>query len=78
MRPALPQWRDDCRIDGVDSLQLHHLYRAMAWLGAELPANRQVDRTLVARRMKDLVEERLFGREQKLDPQQAAADLWAV
>src|SRR6202165_458958 len=77
---ACEQWRDDYRIDGVDSLQLHHLYRAMAWLGEELPrlrippgfagrnldaaspANGQVDRTLVARRMQDLVEERLFAR----------------
>ena len=27
---ACEQWRDDYRIDGVDELQLHHLYRAMA------------------------------------------------
>ena len=63
---ACEQWRDDYRIDGVDSLQLHHLYRAMAWLGEELPANGQADRTLIARRMKDLVEERLFTRRRSL------------
>jgi hypothetical protein len=63
---ACEQWRDDYRIDDVDSLQLHHLYRAMAWLGEELPANGQADRTLIARRMKDLVEERLFARRRSL------------
>src|SRR6201996_2750000 len=60
------QWRDDYRIDGADELQLHHLYRAMAWLGEELPAADQTDRTLIARSMKDLVEERLFARRRTL------------
>ncbi len=31
-------WRADYRIDGVAELGLHHLYRAMAWLGEALPA----------------------------------------
>ncbi|GAC1346977.1 MAG: hypothetical protein NVSMB20_22400 [Bradyrhizobium sp.] len=39
---ACEQWRDDYRLEGVDGLQLHHLYRAMAWLGEELPAADQV------------------------------------
>ena len=60
------QWRGDYRITGVDSLQLHHLYRAMAWLGEELPAAEQHGRTLVARCIKDLVEERLFARRRSL------------
>ena len=30
---ACDQWRSDYRIAGVAGLQLHHLYRAMAWLG---------------------------------------------
>jgi hypothetical protein len=60
------QWRGDYRIAGVDSLQLHHLYRAMAWLGEELPAAEQHGRTLVARCIKDLVEERLFARRRSL------------
>jgi hypothetical protein len=34
----------------------------MAWLGEELPADGQTDRTLVARRMKGRAEERLFAR----------------
>src|ERR1700759_2028506 len=60
------QWRDDYRIDGADELQLHHLYRAMAWLGEELPEADRADRTLVARCIKDRVEERLFGRRRSL------------
>jgi hypothetical protein len=63
---ACEQWRDDYRIDGVDGLQLHHLYRAMAWLGEALPETDQADRTLIARSMKDLVEERLFARRRSL------------
>jgi hypothetical protein len=30
---AADRWRDDYAIAGVDGLDLHHLYRAMAWLG---------------------------------------------
>ena len=63
---ACEQWREDYRIDGVGALRLHHLYRAMAWLGEELPAAEQADRTLVARCVKDLVEERLFARRRSL------------
>ena len=63
---ACEHWRDDYRIDGVDSLQLHHLYRAMAWLGEELPPADQAGRTVVARCTKDLVEERLFARRRSL------------
>src|SRR5919106_1545200 len=35
---AADAWRDDYRIEGTEGLALHHLYRTMAWLGAELPA----------------------------------------
>ena len=63
---ACEQWRGDYRIDGVDALQLHHLYRAMAWLGEELPQAEQANRTLVARCVKDAVEERLFARRRDL------------
>ncbi len=34
-------WREDYRIAGSEDLDLHHLYRAMAWLGKELPAGQQ-------------------------------------
>jgi Transposase DDE domain len=63
---ACAHWREDYRIAGADRLQLHHLYRAMAWLGEELPAAEQADRTLAPRCVKDLVEERLFDRRRDL------------
>ena len=53
------KWRRDYRIAGVDSLSLHHLYRAMAFLGEE--TEDQQDRTPFAPRcIKDLLEEELF------------------
>jgi hypothetical protein len=54
-------WREDYRIKGTDDLALHHLYRAMGWLGEELPDAEQTDRTPFAPRcLKDVVEEQLF------------------
>jgi transposase len=46
-------WHQDYRIEGTESLQLHHFYRAMEWLGSE------IDET--GRSTKDLIEERLFA-----------------
>ena len=63
---ACEHWRDDYRIDGTDKLELHHLYRAMSWLGEELPDNEQQARTLAPRCIKDLVEEKLFERRRDL------------
>jgi hypothetical protein len=63
---ACAHWRDDYRVAGADRLQLHHLYRAMAWLGEELPATGQANRTLAPRCVKDLVEEHLFDRRRDL------------
>jgi hypothetical protein len=63
---ACEQWRDDYRIDGADELKLHHLYRAMTWLGEELPPAEQTHCTLVPRCVKDLIEERLFARRRDL------------
>jgi hypothetical protein len=58
---AADRWREDYAIAGVDGLDLHHLYRAMAWLGEELAAKEQDGRTPFAPRcLKDVVEERLF------------------
>src|ERR1700760_230016 len=58
---ACEKWMTDYAIAGVDGLALHHLYRAMAWLGEELPAEQQKDATPFApRTTKDLIEERLF------------------
>ena len=58
---ACEQWRNDYRIDGTEELRLHHLYRAMAWLGEELSVAEQTNRTLAPRCVKDLVEEALFA-----------------
>jgi hypothetical protein len=59
---AADRWREDYRITGIDDLDLHHLYRAMAWLGEELPADQQDGATPFAPRCtKDLVEEDLFA-----------------
>jgi transposase len=53
------KWRRDQRIDGIESLSLHHLYRAMAFLGEE--TEDQQDRTpFTPRCMKDIIEEDLF------------------
>lgn len=64
---AADRWREDYRINGVEGLDLHHLYRAMAWLGEELPTSEQDGRTPFAPRcLKDVVEERLFERRRDL------------
>src|SRR5436853_3843134 len=42
---AADRWRQDYRIEGGDALQLHPLYRAMAWLGEELPGDQQAGKT---------------------------------
>ena len=64
---AADRWREDYRIAGADALDLHQLYRAMAWLGEELPAKDQHGRTPFAPRcVKDLVEERLFAHRRDL------------
>ena len=51
-------------IEGADRLELHHLYRAMAWLGEALAD--QSDATRAPRRTKDLIEEALFERRRSL------------
>ena len=58
---AADRWREDCRIRGADGIELHQLYRAMAWLGEALPDAEQEGATPFAPRcIKDLIEERLF------------------
>src|ERR1700747_28094 len=65
--PAADRWREDYTIASVAGLDLHHLYRAMAWLGEELPEQEQEGRTPFAPRcLKDLVEERLFAHRRDL------------
>jgi hypothetical protein len=62
---AAEKWRADYRIDGTEELQLHHLYRAMAWLGEPL-ADQAEAGGLAPRCRKDLVEEALFARRRDL------------
>lgn len=64
---AADRWREDYRIAGAEALELHQLYRAMAWLGEPLPESEQDARTPFAPRCtKDLVEERLFAHRRDL------------
>jgi hypothetical protein len=58
------RWHRDYVIRGVDSLSLHHLYRAMAFLGEEVED--QTGCTFSPRCTKDIVEEELFHRRQDL------------
>src|SRR3954453_1917856 len=64
---AADKWKQDYGIEGCDDLQLHHLYRAMAWLGEELPKDHQKDKTPFAPRcLKDRIEEGVFGHRRDL------------
>jgi transposase len=64
---AADKWKEGYQIDGCEDLQLHHLYRAMGWLGDELPRKEQADKTPFAPRCnKDLIEEALFARRRDL------------
>src|SRR4051812_3345054 len=64
---ACEKWMAAYDLPGVDGLTLHHLYRAMAWLGEELPADQQAGATPFApRTVKDLIEEHLFERRRDL------------
>ena len=58
------KWMSDYRIAGIDELQLHHLYRAMAWLGEEIAPG--AAGALAPRCVKDLIEGRLFERRRDL------------
>jgi Transposase DDE domain len=64
---AADKWRHRYQIEGCDDLQLHHLYRAMAWLGEELPGDQQKGKTPFAPRcIKDRIEEGVFGHRRDL------------
>jgi len=55
---AAERWRENYRIAGTEGLELHHLYRAMAFLGEPLP---DVPMVLGSPRcVKDRIEESLF------------------
>jgi hypothetical protein len=64
---AADKWKQDYLLDGADALDLHHLYRAMAWLGEQLPDDQQEGSTkLVPRCTKDVIEEHVFARRRDL------------
>jgi hypothetical protein len=61
---AAEKWRSAYSIGGMKELDLHHLYRAMSWLGEELAD--QNGRGLAPRTNKDLIEEQLFAKRRNL------------
>jgi hypothetical protein len=63
---AAERWRQSCRLPGTDGLELHHLYRAMAFLGG--PMGEQLSRPVLGapRCVKDWIEEALFARRRDL------------
>jgi DDE family transposase len=65
---ACEKWMSDYDIPDIDELALHHLYRAMAWLGEELDVDQQAGATgsFAPRTIKDLIEEQLFARRRDL------------
>jgi len=64
---AAEHWRHGYRIAGCEELALQHLYRAMFWLGEELPEESQAGaRHFSPRTTKDELEEALFARQRDL------------
>ena len=67
---ACEKWLGDYAVPGLDAdgLALHQLYRAMAWLGEELPAgeDQRGATPFAPRTVKDQVEEGLFARRRDL------------
>jgi hypothetical protein len=63
---AAERWRQSYRLPGTDGLELHHLYRAMAFLGG--PMGEQLSRPVLGtpRCVKDWIEEALFARRRDL------------
>jgi transposase len=54
------RWKRDYWIPGAEGLELHHLYRAMSFLGEQLTGKKQ-EGGFGPRRNKDLIEEMLFA-----------------
>jgi Transposase DDE domain len=57
-------WKDAYQLAGVEPLDLHHAYRAMAWLGE--PTGQVGGGGLGVRTIKDEIEEELFARRRDL------------
>jgi Transposase DDE domain len=62
---AAERWRENYLLPGTEKLELHHLYRAMAFLGQEV-APRQPNAAGPPRCLKDHLEEVLFERRRDL------------
>lgn len=58
------RWRMDYLIKGVDGIGLHHMYRAMGFLGQSIGEKEASD--LVPRCTKDLIEESIFFQNREL------------
>jgi hypothetical protein len=66
-RSCVLVWKKDYAIPGIQAVDLHQVYRAMAWLGEPLPADQQKGATpFAARCTKDAFEEALFDRRRDL------------
>jgi len=59
------RWRRDYLIQGIEEIALHHVYRAMAFLGEAL-ADQSGATPFTSRCTKDLIEEGLFSRHRNL------------
>ena len=66
-RSCLRVWKQDQQIPGTETIALHQIYRAMAWLGEPLPEDQQAGATPFSPRCtKDAFEEALFDRRRDL------------
>ena len=64
---AAEKWREDYWVPGTEKLELHHVYRAMGFLGEALRSEEQKDGGPFGPRcMKDRIEEMLFERRRDL------------
>jgi hypothetical protein len=74
---ACEKWLADYAIPDSDDLGLHHFYRAMAWLGEELPEAGQTGAAPFAPRcVKDLIEEHLVERRRDLFSESSVSCSW--
>jgi hypothetical protein len=71
---AAERWREDYLLPGTEELNLHHLYRAMAFLGVSIASTGEPAGAV--RCNKDLIEEALFkrGRDQFAEVDSAGVD----
>ena len=66
-RSCVLNWKEHYAIPGIEAVDLHQAYRAMAWLGTRLPDDQQAGATPFAPRCtKDAFEEALFDRRRDL------------